>query len=245
MISDRLDTITVSGKKKTLFIAHRGLSGIETENTAAAFVAAANRSYFGIETDVHVTADGKYVLMHDAHTGRVADRDIDIGSSTLEELRAIAIKDKNGDTDRADLCIPLLKDYAKICKKYGKAAILELKDEFTDEQLEDIYNICKEQGEILNTVFISFYYSDVKRMKEKHPDVNCQFLTGEINDKILADLDRDNIDLDVYYMSLNKKWVKKCHKLDIAVNCWTVDHPADAENLISMGVDFITSNILE
>ena len=31
-------------------VAHRGLSGIERENTASAFVAAGNRSYYGIET---------------------------------------------------------------------------------------------------------------------------------------------------------------------------------------------------
>ena len=38
-------------------IAHRGLSEIEFENTIAAFIAAGNRSYFGIETDVHIAAD--------------------------------------------------------------------------------------------------------------------------------------------------------------------------------------------
>jgi hypothetical protein len=35
--------------RKTKMIAHRGVSGIECENTAAAFVAAGNRSYYGIE----------------------------------------------------------------------------------------------------------------------------------------------------------------------------------------------------
>ena len=35
-------------------IAHRGLSGLEAENTCAAFVAAGNREkYFGIECDIH------------------------------------------------------------------------------------------------------------------------------------------------------------------------------------------------
>ncbi len=33
---------------KPLMIAHRGLSGIEMENTCSAFVAAGNRTYFGI-----------------------------------------------------------------------------------------------------------------------------------------------------------------------------------------------------
>jgi len=42
-------------------VAHRGCSGLEKENTNSAFVAAGSRSYFGIESDVHITADGKYV----------------------------------------------------------------------------------------------------------------------------------------------------------------------------------------
>ena len=45
----------------TKMIAHRGLSGMETENTSAAFEAACECSYYGIETDVHVTKDGKYI----------------------------------------------------------------------------------------------------------------------------------------------------------------------------------------
>ena len=49
-------------KGNVLVIAHRGLSGIETENTNAAFVAAGNRSYYGIETDIHRTADGNLVI---------------------------------------------------------------------------------------------------------------------------------------------------------------------------------------
>ncbi|MBE5775575.1 MAG: glycerophosphodiester phosphodiesterase, partial [Clostridiales bacterium] len=53
-------------------VAHRGVSGLELENTNAAFVAAGNRSYYGIETDVHVTLDGKFVCFHDDNTGRVA-----------------------------------------------------------------------------------------------------------------------------------------------------------------------------
>lgn len=35
------------------------------------------------------------------------------------------------------------------------------------------------------------------------------------------------------------------HKKGILVNCWTVDDPTAAAALIEMGVDFITSNILQ
>ena len=53
-------------------IAHRGLSGLERENTYPAFIAAGNRSYFGIETDIHKTADGEFVVIHDETTERVS-----------------------------------------------------------------------------------------------------------------------------------------------------------------------------
>ena len=33
--------------------------------------------------------------------------------------------------------------------------------------------------------------------------------------------------------------------IGIKVNCWTVDDPEIAERLVSWGVDYITSNILE
>ena len=77
-----MNTIKIE-KKNTKIIAHRGLSGIEPENTNAAFVAAGNRSYFGIETDVHKTLDGEIVISHDAHLRRTAGVDIDTESILL------------------------------------------------------------------------------------------------------------------------------------------------------------------
>ena len=86
-----MDTIKVN-KKNTLMVAHRGLSSIEPENTLSAFVAAGNRSYFGIECDVHVTKDGKFVVIHDAETGRVAKENINVEESTFEEVRKMVLE---------------------------------------------------------------------------------------------------------------------------------------------------------
>ena len=62
-----MDTIRIE-KGSTRMVAHRGVSGLEKENTMAAFVAAGNRSYWGVETDVHRTSDGKMVVIHDGDT---------------------------------------------------------------------------------------------------------------------------------------------------------------------------------
>ena len=72
-----MDTIKVNNTRVKM-IAHRGLSGLEKENTCPAFVAAGNRSYFGIETDIHITKDGQYVIIHDESPKRVSDEKYDI-----------------------------------------------------------------------------------------------------------------------------------------------------------------------
>ena len=60
-----MDTLKMKHNGTVRMIAHRGVCGLERENTAAAFVAAGNRSYFRIETDIHETADGKFIIPDD------------------------------------------------------------------------------------------------------------------------------------------------------------------------------------
>ena len=62
-----MNTLKMKHKGSVQMIAHRGVCGLERENTAAAFVAAGNRSYFGIETDIHETSDGKFIIIHDEY----------------------------------------------------------------------------------------------------------------------------------------------------------------------------------
>ncbi|MBQ3124056.1 MAG: hypothetical protein IJC09_01360 [Clostridia bacterium] len=47
------------------------------------------------------------------------------------------------------------------------------------------------------------------------------------------------------YTILTKDIVKKVHAIGQKVNCWTCDKKEDAKKLIKMGVDYITTNILE
>ena len=89
----RTNTIKLDYKKNTKMVAHRGVSGLERENTAAAFIAAGNRTYFGVETDIYHTSDGKYVCHHDGSTKRICEVDLPIEGSTFDELRALNFTD--------------------------------------------------------------------------------------------------------------------------------------------------------
>ena len=139
-----MDTIKID-KKESRLIAHRGLSGIEMENTCSAFVAAGNRSYFGIETDVHVTADGQYIIIHDDSTKRVGLDDLTVENSTYETLRSLRLCDKDGKRGRKDLVLPSLAEYIQICKKYEKTSVLELKNPMEPEHIDRGYEHIEEK----------------------------------------------------------------------------------------------------
>src|SRR6476646_10554366 len=70
-------------------IAHRGESADAPENTMAAFRLAWERKVRAIELDVHLTGDGKLIVVHDADTKRVAGTKRIIKESTLDDLRSL------------------------------------------------------------------------------------------------------------------------------------------------------------
>ena len=240
-----MNTIKLENKKQVKMVAHRGVSGLERENTNAAFVAAGNRSYFGVETDIHRTLDGNFIIIHDDTTKRVAIDDLRVEESTYDTLRGLVLLQKDGKKGRTDLRLPSLEEYIGICKYYEKTAVLELKNHM---EKEDVYAICdriQAMDYMENVIFISFDLPNLIALREKYPEQPAQYLLGKWKDEDYEDLLKYHLDLDIHYRSLTKELVDRCHGDGILVNCWTCDDAADAQQLIEWGVDYITSNILE
>ena len=232
-------------KKNVKMVAHRGVSGLERENTNAAFIAAGNRTYFGVETDLYRTIDGHYVLLHDGNLKRVGNDALDIPNSTLNTIRNAVLLDMDGTKDRYDLRVPTLLEYIKICKKYEKYCVLELKGDYTEDQIEEMVQIINTQDYLDHVIFISFHYVSLENLRKRYPNQKAQFLCGEISDEFLQKVIDNKFDLDIYYGCLTDDMIKRFHDAGLEVNVWTVDNPEIAEQLVERGVDYITSNILE
>lgn len=240
------DTIKLENKGHTQIIAHRGLCGLETENTNAAFVAAGNRTYFGIEADVHKTLDGNYVIMHDANTLRMSGDDIEISKATYDTLRSLRLKQKDGKLGRTDLRIPSLEEYIDICKYYGKKAILELKDDFTAEDVDQICRKVEAFEYMESTVFISFKLNNLLLLKNRNPEQPAQYLVDNtIEDALIQEMAQRKIGIDAWHSLYTEEILQKCSASGVETNAWTVNNPADARKLIDWGINYITSNILE
>lgn len=225
-------------------IAHRGLSGIEVENTASAFISAGKRTYYGIEADVRKTGDGKYIICHDADLKNLAGKDIVVDKTPLSDLLNLSIYDKNGKTDPGERLIEL-SSYIEICKEYQKVAVLELKYDFNKQEVSEIIDIINEYDYINQVVFISFDYDNLLYVRELLPNQPVQYVFSKFTNEILEKVIDQKMDVCVKYTAFSKKKLDKLHDAGLKMCCWTVDSKLVAKWLIFRGVDFITTNILE
>ena len=237
--ADTADTKTVK------MVAHRGLSGTECENTAAAFLAAGHRTYYAIECDVHVTKDGQFVIIHDETTGAVCDTDLTVADSTWAELSALVLHDKNGLV-RQDQRIPLLEEYLRICKTYGKVAEIELKAVFSREDIGRIVDLCRDTVGLDQVMFVSFDMNNLLYVRE-FTDAPTQYVCHKFySTEIRTVMQENDIDLAIKETWLTKKeYVDELHEWGFLINAWTVNDPVRAAQLADWGVDFITTDVLE
>ncbi len=240
----RMNTIRFDNQN-TLMVAHRGVSGLERENTAAAFIAAGNRSYYGVETDIWRTSDGHFVVSHDGTAQRVSGVNAGMETTPWPLLREIVLYDMDNTHDRYDLRLPSLENYITICRRYEKYCVLELKSAFTPEETAALVELIRGYDYLDHTIFISFNYDNLLQVRALLPEQPCQFLTGDNSDDLIARLKADRMDIDILHTSLTEERVNAMHAAGLKINCWTVDDPARGAELAAWGVDFITSNILE
>ncbi len=73
----------------TWAIAHRGASDKYPENTLIAFERALELQAEAVECDVHLSADGEVVVIHDPTVDRTTDGRGEVAAMTLEELRRL------------------------------------------------------------------------------------------------------------------------------------------------------------
>ncbi|MBO5198109.1 MAG: hypothetical protein J6B85_06260 [Lachnospiraceae bacterium] len=249
-----MNTIKIEAKQ-AFMIAHRGVSGLEPENSIPSFTAAGNRSYYGIETDIHVTKDGKFIVIHDEQTGRVAGEDVNVEELTYDEVRKLRLNNicgwerwnhlEDNPKSRPDLILPSLEEYVNICKKYEKKCVLELKNRFSREDIVRVVEQIKELGYLENVIFISFVLENLIDLRSLLPEQELQFLVGKWEEETVDWLNQYSLELDIAHTILTKEIIDLVHANNHKVNCWICNRKEDADRLIEWGVDLITSDILE
>lgn len=79
----------------TKIIGHRGAAGVALENSPASIKTAIALPIDAIELDIRATRDNKLIVLHDRHTGRLADKKLWVADSALADLQKLRLQ--NGE----------------------------------------------------------------------------------------------------------------------------------------------------
>ena len=228
--------------KQVKMVAHRGAGKVWVENSLPAFQNAAKCSYWGIETDIHCTKDGKFILIHDDNTERVTGQSYVVEETDYETLRNLHLLGLEGDEAR----LPTLEEYITVCKGGAKYAVLELKNRMPIAEIEKIIQAIEEMDYLHHTVFISFSLDnlcDVLTLRPNHP---VQYLIKRTNTaENIRRAQEIPMDIDIDRRALDIETIEAMHAHGVKVNVWTVNEQEEAERLIAAGVDYITTDIFE
>ncbi len=108
-------------------VAHRGEHLRHTENSLAAFQAAADAGVDYFECDVRTTKDGRLVLMHDSRVDRTTNASGLVSEMTLDEVRALSLKGPRADVPASPGPVPTFDEALALAHKAGIGIYVDVK----------------------------------------------------------------------------------------------------------------------
>ncbi|MBR4728460.1 MAG: hypothetical protein IK080_11290 [Clostridia bacterium] len=225
-------------KKEICMIAHRGYSGVYHQNTEIAFQKAAEHGSGGAETDVRMTKDGVYVVCHNEEAVLKDGTELLVSEHTFAELTAQPLKAQRLGGDQY-LCT--FKRYLEIMRDNNMICFIELKDDFTDEQVKEIFTMAGEVYDLSKCIMQSFYFDNLIRTHEAFPELGIMLTYGDGDPDYRRCLEY-GFSIDTEYTALTEEMVEEFHSRGLEVAVWTANDPLTLAYCKSFDVDYIESD---
>ncbi|GHE69431.1 glycerophosphodiester phosphodiesterase [Streptomyces cellulosae] len=193
-----------------LTIGHRGVMGVEPENTLRSFVAAQEAGLDVIELDLHLSKDGALVVMHDARVDRTTDGTGAIADKTFDELRAL-------DAGRGER-IPL---FTEVLDSVRTPLQAEIKDVRAARALAEVMH----ERDLTGRVEVaSFHDEAIAEIARLVPGVRTALVAGrygtDVVDRAVA-VGASRLCLNIRRITLEV--VEHARKADLSIFGWVVN----------------------
>lgn len=216
-----------------LTVGHRGVMGVEPENTLRSFIRAEREGLDQIELDLHLSKDGALVVMHDRRVDRTTDGSGAIADLTLAELRELDA----GLGER----VPVFEEVLDAVNRPLQA---EIKDVAAARVLAEVL---RERNALDRVNVLSFHDEALREVRELLPGARTVLVAeGSLGEEIveratavgarLVSLELRRITLDL---------VDRCHAAGIDVIAWTVNTPRELALARALGLDGAVTDVPE
>lgn len=241
-----------------ILFGHRGDRANYPENTLLAMEKSVAYGIDALELDIHMTADGVPVVIHDETVNRTTDGNGPVREFTLDELKALDAgywySPDNGQTypfRGAGLTIPTVSE---VFEAFPDLWInIDIKHH-KEEIIAPFVQTVRDHGMAQNVLVGSFDTETLHQFRAAFPEVVTATTPREIGRLLLSGLLR----LGRFYSGtgraaqvpekygglpiVTRRFIETAHENDVAVHVWTVDDKRDMQRLYEMGVDGLISN---
>ncbi|MGW6359204.1 glycerophosphodiester phosphodiesterase [Streptomyces sp. NPDC055092] len=215
-----------------LTIGHRGVMGVEPENTLRSFVAAQDAGLDLIELDLHLSKDGALVVMHDADVDRTTDGRGPIADKTLAELRAL-------DAGRGER-VPVFEEVLDAVSKPLQA---EIKDVAAARALADVM---LRRDLVSRVEVISFHDEAIAEIARLVPGVRTALVASRYGTDVVeraTAVGATSLVLNI--RRLTQEIVERARKADLRIIGWVVNTQDDLRLVRALGLDGATTDYPE
>ncbi|WP_428224360.1 glycerophosphodiester phosphodiesterase [Flavobacterium sp.] len=214
-----------------LNIGHRGAKGHVAENTMESFLKAFELGADGIELDIHLTADGEAVVIHD----ETVDRTIKNASGFIKDFTV---------ADCSKVGIPTLVEVFHVLPEDAFLNIEIKNPEATLVVADEIEKFVR-LGEIHyeNVLVSSFHWEVLGKLSQINPDIRLGVLSEENSKEALAFAKEiEAYSVNVWFELLTPELIALARQHQIQVHTFTVNSPEDITFAKKMGVDAIITD---
>lgn len=241
----------------TLVIAHRGWSAAHPEQSRAAYVAAielAERTgrRLGLEADIHFSADGHLVCLHDLDLARTGGLEIAAHDLTLDRLKAVDIgswklgPDATPDQRELVTVVELL-DLVAAARGRGVDVFAVLETKHPNPRGHDVERALADElhgrgwtGADAAARMISFDADGVRTFAGLLPHVARSQL--QFPQPWTHDVPAPAVSPWLGMVRRDPELVHRAYDAGLEVHVWTVNERVDIEFCLELGVDAITTD---
>ncbi|MGI8553874.1 MAG: glycerophosphodiester phosphodiesterase [Dehalococcoidia bacterium] len=226
-----------------LIISHAACRGSAPENTRAGIRAALALNVDAIEIDVHASADGIPVLIHDDTLDRTTN-----GSGPVSALRFAALRrldaGSHGFAGRfAGEQIPSLAEVVELTRERC-LLIVEIKQ---PDVAALVVEVLRQADALPLSMIWSFHLpavAEARRLEPLLPGALLSPAPANGSDGLFRAALRENLSaVSVHYTGIDAALVRAARLRGLTVYTWTADDPDDQRRLAAAGVDGIVTNV--
>ena len=218
-------------------IAHRCGGNLAAENSLEGIQKAIASGCYGSETDVQRTKDGFYIISHDDTFQRLCGDSRSSRDMTLEEIRSLTIKDRNGQAP-----VPTLDEMLD-ASRGREVLFIELKGKTADRQMvDDVVRMVREKDCVDDVALISLNYDLIDYAETTYPE----FDTGILVFAGIGGIERMNCDILIMEeeMTTNGR-IDSIHRAGKQAVSWTVNTKVSMERFLNSDIDGIITDEVE